>query len=169
MVVWDIGAHVGYYTLIAARYVGAQGQVVAVEPLPANLTLLRKHLALNKVGNVTVIEGALTDQDGVGYLKEGASNYECFLSNSGIPVECFRLDTLVFQKQLPPPTLMKIDAEGSEGAILRGGLSVLRAFRPVIFLAVHSEALLQECAQLLLGIGYHLSNFLGVFELIADP
>jgi FkbM family methyltransferase len=168
MVVWDIGAHAGYYAMIAARRVGPSGKVVAVEPFPPNLALLHRHLVLNKVQNVIVVDGALSDQDGTGFLREGRSTSQCFLDSSGIPTSCFCLDTMVFRKALPPPQVMKIDVEGSEAAVLRGGLAVLRTFRPVIFLAVHSEMLLQKCESLLLGVNYRLSN-LDVFELVAEP
>ena len=52
---WDSGAHVGLYTLLAARICGPE-HVVAIEPVPANVTALRKHLALNKMSKVTVLD-----------------------------------------------------------------------------------------------------------------
>src|SRR5574341_673203 len=58
-VVYDIGAHVGFYTLLASELVGPSGQVIAFEPLPRNLGYLHRHLALNSCKNVTVIEAAV--------------------------------------------------------------------------------------------------------------
>jgi len=166
-VVWDVGAHVGYYTLIAARRVGPSGRIVAVEPFPPNLLLLRRHLGLNRRSNVSIIEGALSDHDGEGYLREGPSSSECCLSDSGIRVHCFTLDTLVFRNGLPAPEVLKIDVEGAEGDVLRGGLEVLSRYRPCIWLAVHSRALLEECRALLEHLGYHVRNF-ETFELVAE-
>src|SRR5580658_10208738 len=51
-VMWDVGANVGFLTLIAARLVGPNGQVVAFEPLPSNCEAIRRNLALNQMGNV---------------------------------------------------------------------------------------------------------------------
>src|SRR6266436_706615 len=63
-VVYDIGAHVGFYTLLASVLVGHTGRVVAFEPSPRNLAYLRRHLAMNRLNNVTVVEGAVYDHDG---------------------------------------------------------------------------------------------------------
>lgn len=64
MTVVDIGAHVGYYALLAARAVGRFGRVLAVEPHPVNAQLLRRNLARNEVRNVEVIEAAAGRKSG---------------------------------------------------------------------------------------------------------
>ncbi len=51
-VVFDIGAHVGFYTLLSSQLVGEQGQVVSFEPFPPNLSYLKRHIQLNKLKNV---------------------------------------------------------------------------------------------------------------------
>jgi SAM-dependent methyltransferase len=63
-IVYDIGAHYGYYTLLASELVGASGKVFAVEPCPRNLAFLRRHIALNGCSNVQVLELAIADQEG---------------------------------------------------------------------------------------------------------
>jgi FkbM family methyltransferase len=63
-VVWDVGANVGFLTLIAARLVGPNGQVVAFEPLPSNCEAIRRNLALNQMVNVEVVGVALSDEVG---------------------------------------------------------------------------------------------------------
>ena len=75
MTVFDIGAHAGYYTLIASKLVGGSGHVVAFEPAPRNLRYLRRHLSLNHVSNVTVLEVAVSDRAGVGRFDVGAESY----------------------------------------------------------------------------------------------
>jgi len=73
-VVFDIGAHVGFYTLLAAALVGPQGTVIAFEPLPRNLRYLRSHIALNRVANVSVVEAAVADTGGTACFEEGSGH-----------------------------------------------------------------------------------------------
>lgn len=61
-VIFDIGAHVGFYTLLGSVLIGASGRVSSFEPLPANVGFLLEHLALNRLQNVTVIEAAVSDE-----------------------------------------------------------------------------------------------------------
>jgi len=63
-VVYDVGAHVGFYTLLAAELVGPTGQVIAFEPLPRNLKFIKQHVALNNYTNVTVFGSAVSDHSG---------------------------------------------------------------------------------------------------------
>ncbi len=86
MVVYDIGAHVGFYTLLAAECVGAKGEVVAFEPLPRNLRLLRQHLALNGYANVSVIEAAVADASGTATFVASQSHSEGRLGLGGASV-----------------------------------------------------------------------------------
>ena len=67
-VVFDIGANVGYYTLLASLLVGPGGKVFSFEPVPRNLFYLRKHLAMNRLKNVTVFEEAASDTCGEAVL-----------------------------------------------------------------------------------------------------
>jgi FkbM family methyltransferase len=61
----DIGANIGYYVLIEANLVGSSGQIVAVEPSPTNIDLLRKNIQLNGLDQVTVVEGAVSNSGGI--------------------------------------------------------------------------------------------------------
>jgi FkbM family methyltransferase len=73
MVAFDVGADVGYYTLLLARGVGPKGRVIAFEPNPFNLTYLKEHLCLNKIGNVEIVEATVSDREGVAFFSgEGA-------------------------------------------------------------------------------------------------
>lgn len=63
-VVYDLGANAGFYTLLASKLVGRSGHVVAFEPLPENLAALRRHLELNGVDNVTVMDAAVWSSGG---------------------------------------------------------------------------------------------------------
>src|SRR5689334_13955804 len=72
-VVLDAGANVGDFTIVAAGKTGDKGRVVALEPHPDNAYLLRKNLARNNVSNVTVIEAALSDRNGVTHMNDAGA------------------------------------------------------------------------------------------------
>lgn len=65
MTVLDVGAHIGYYTLLAATCVGPRGRVFAVEPAEENVVLLRENVARARAGHVTVLPFAAGGRDGV--------------------------------------------------------------------------------------------------------
>src|SRR5262245_58289505 len=73
-VVYDLGAHVGYMTLIFSRLVTESGRVVAFEPLEANYRLLEKHLALNKVTNVRLVRGGIGSRTEVANFRAGGDS-----------------------------------------------------------------------------------------------
>ena len=81
-VVWDVGANVGFYSLIASRLVG-DGEVVAFEPLPANQEAIRRNLALNEIANVRLAGVALSDEEGEAELEVHASPTWAKLDTSG--------------------------------------------------------------------------------------
>jgi len=156
MTVFDIGANVGFYTLIASRLVGPRGRVVAFEPLPRNVDYLRRHVSMNAASNVTVIEAAVAERGGTGMLKEGSGPAEGALSSCGdVMVRLVALDLLT---DLPAPDVMKIDVEGAEFEVLRGAAATLRTHRPTIFLATHGVRPNRDCIGMLLSYGYRLAN-----------
>jgi FkbM family methyltransferase len=153
-VVWDIGANVGYYSLIAARR-APLGSVVAFEPLPANVALLRRHLELNQMRNVTVIEAAVSDHEGVGHFEEHANNSRGHLVNrGGLRITLVTMDLYLNRHQGRAPELIKMDVEGAEFDALLGGRSLLAAYHPTIVLATHSAELHQACCVLLQKLDY---------------
>jgi len=137
-VVYDIGAHVGFYTLLASEIVGPRGKVIAFEPLPQNLHYLNRHLSINKCDNVKVIEAAVAEESGTAFFTEGTSSSMGYLSLAGnIEVKKVALDELMFNGKILPPEYLKIDVEGAELMVLSGAKSVLTQYHPTIFLATH--------------------------------
>jgi FkbM family methyltransferase len=167
MVVWDLGANAGLYTLLASLRAGA-GRVVAFEPLPANLNNLRRHIALNHCSNANVVPKAVSDWDGTALFSASESAAMGTLSDVGmLSVETIRLDTF-WKTTNSTPHVIKMDIEGAEMKALEGGSELLRLCRPVIFLAVHSDKLSSECSQFLLKRGYDL-KFIDDQEIVAHP
>jgi FkbM family methyltransferase len=136
----DVGANIGIITLFAARRVGPRGRVIAFEPTPANAEILRRNIALNGYGNVTVIQKAVFDAPGTArlYLSEYRGCHSLFpgpnrSSGEMIEVETVRLDSL---PEISQVDVLKIDAEGADLGVLRS----LGAFRPAhVILEYNSE------------------------------
>jgi len=170
---YDIGANVGFYTLLGSVLVGT-GKVFAFEPVPRNLSFLRRHLALNHVQNVEVLEFAVSNENGTALFEVEETNAMGHLAERGnIKVQTATLDSLLQQRRIQPPDYIKMDIEGAELPALRGAEQCIRQYRPLIFLATHGREIHAECCQLLESWGYECRvlesspNELG--ELLACP
>lgn len=157
-VFWDVGANVGFYSLLASKLVG-WGKVFAFEPVPRNLAYLREHLALNRVANVQVLGIAVSDKNGCANFETEESGFMGHLSGEGgIAVPTATLDSLVDDSAVLPPDYVKMDIEGAELMALRGANQTFHRFRPVLFLATHGREVEAECRRLLELWGYDCRN-----------
>lgn len=158
-VVYDVGANVGFYSLLAAVRAGTNGRVYAFEPLPRNVALLRRHLHLNQIQTVDIREVALSDNAGLATFEYGASPSMGRLQPGGaLPVPTVSLDDLVFAHGLPAPDVIKMDIEGGELRALEGARRLLEARHPVLFLSTHGHLVHEQCCALLTGLGYVLTG-----------
>ncbi|MCG8403929.1 MAG: FkbM family methyltransferase [Phycisphaerales bacterium] len=161
-VVFDIGANVGFYTLLASTLVGKEGHVFAFEPFPANLTYLKEHLRLNNIENVTVFDAAVSDKSGTTFFEEGPSRSMGHISSTGtLQVQTVVIDELVAAGNLPTPDYIKMDIEGAEVHALSGAKSMLSESHPTIFLATHGSDIHDECCRLLRSLDYELQSIDG--------
>jgi FkbM family methyltransferase len=152
-VVFDVGAHYGYYTLLSSELVGAKGKVFAFEPSPGNIPRLKKHLDINHCNNVQVIELALSDHEGTARFDNHAGSGVGHLSRDGqIEVQITSLDAI--STKLPPPNVLKIDCEGAEVEVLKGGENVIGSAKPAIFLSTHGDDMKKTCFGILESWGY---------------
>lgn len=129
----DVGANVGYFTKLASELVGARGKVLAFEPMPAALRLLRMNTA--GLSNVTVYPVALSDRTGTATFYVRKKGDTSSLSPDGdatpVPVTVATLDEqLAGERRID---VMKIDVEGSELDVLRGGQMTIRRHRPIVY------------------------------------
>jgi FkbM family methyltransferase len=149
--VFDVGAHIGLLALPAASVLAEGGRLFAFEPAKANAKILRRHLALNNVRNIEVVEALVGDSD-----RERVEFYESagphgqnsviLKSDRALASEWgdysktgkrqISLDSYCEHHGLRPQ-LIKIDVEGSEIGVLRGARSILKWDRPQIILSVH--------------------------------
>jgi FkbM family methyltransferase len=138
MTVLDIGAHHGFYSLLASVKVGATGRVIAFEPSPREREKLLRNLAVNGYTDVQVEDCALADTAGQQELiMVGSNNSGCNSlrqpnvtePTSVVAVRVATLDGYLAEHPLPPVDFIKLDAEGAELAILQGAHTML-GWRP---------------------------------------
>jgi len=122
---------------------------------------------MNRLTNCQAEEFAVGEIDGVVSFAAGQSSFMGKIDSQGLHrFRSVRLDT--FCREAIPPTLIKIDVEGAELAVLTGGASTLRKHRPNILLATHSAELHEACRDFLNALDYRVSE-LANDELIALP
>jgi FkbM family methyltransferase len=147
MTIFDIGANIGYYALMELGLIGPQGRLVAIEPSPQNVALLRRNLALNGHDKVPVIESAVSDtagerlfhlshQSNLGTFHDTGSGVQ-HLSGQSINVPTMTVARIA--EQHGPPDLIRMDVEGHEVEVVGGMLEGIRAgqMAPMILFETH--------------------------------
>jgi len=121
----DIGANVGYYSILAGMLVGEEGQVFAVEPMPETVGALRVNIALNGLDNITVIERAVTTSPnsltmyyGPVYNSGKSSAIMDRAGSRAVTVQGERLESLLSPEEVSRIRMVKIDIEGGELRII---------------------------------------------------
>lgn len=158
--IFDVGAHIGYDSLIFAALVKSKGQVVAFEPNPYNRERLSLHLEHNAPlhTRVQVFEYALSDQEGTaeflmssrvdGWASSGSfldsahtnlehSMYEKSLGFQRVQTPITTLDIFCKKNHLKPD-IIKIDVEGAEQEVLLGAKKIIATLKPVFYIELHS-------------------------------
>ena len=136
MAVLDIGANIGYYTLLYARQVGPKGAVYAFEPTPDTFSMLRKNIQSNGFSDtVRLIEAAVSDHSGtaeifINQYNKGDNRLYGSGSMRRVPVETKRLDDIFSARE--HVDFIKMDIQGAEGLALRGMRDIIARDHPVI-------------------------------------
>lgn len=176
-VFFDVGAHIGYFSMKAAIRVGKTGRVLAFEPNPEILNLLRDNVAANHFQNVIVEPIACTDRDqmltlyAAPIVNTGASslakqNAEISPDQAARPfsVRGRPIDDVVRELGLTRVDAIKIDVEGAEVIVLRGAMDTLQRFHPKLVAEVVPRQLagfqttVDDLRALLRSAGYNLSR-----------
>jgi len=162
--IYDVGANVGVYTLLACDRGGPKSKVFAFEPLERNLRYLRRHDALNCPKQCTVKELAVLDY--VGTARFSVTPWDSSMSrvssDGEITVSTITIDDSVFQKtEMPPPDVIKIDVEGAELRVLQGATRTLSEFHPKLFVEVHGVMEHSDCHEFLTAKGYRVEDEYG--------
>lgn len=167
-VVYDIGANVGFFTILAARLVGSGGHVFAFEPVPGNVEAITHNLRLNRQSNATVLCVAVAEQTGRASFALTRHIGGAALASVGAPpdatkqinVDTLAIDDGVRQGQLRPPSVVKIDVEGAELLVLRGMTGTLSLHKPIVVFEVDDanqqsmQSKWSSCVSLLQAYGY---------------
>jgi FkbM family methyltransferase len=145
MTVLDVGANVGYYTLLAAQAVGSDGHVVAVEPDPLNTALLRENIARAGLTNVEIIAAAAWRDSAKLRLRRNPDNAGDSRVGRGrgagrsVKVDAVALDDVLGVEAVVHA--VKIDAQGTDHVAVQGMERLLRRMHPIVFVEFWPEAI----------------------------
>jgi FkbM family methyltransferase len=144
---YDVGAHIGFFSLLAARLVGEQGTVIAFEPDPRNAGILRTTAVKNKLSQIRVVEAAVWSSSGALEFEradaassrvDGQVGQIANLNRDRIRVSGVALDDYVRGRESPPPNFLKIDVEAAELEALQGAAELFKTHRPSLLCEVHN-------------------------------
>jgi FkbM family methyltransferase len=167
MVAYDVGANIGFTTLLLAKRVGEDGRVYAFEALPANLERLNENVALNDLdANVIIVPKAVVNaQKSTRFLvgpsggmgkAEGSLGRQGVAYHETITVDGVSLDGYVYESGNPPPQVIKMDIEGGEVLALPGMERLLDEVRPVLLIELHGHEAAEIAWSTLSEAGYQL-------------
>jgi FkbM family methyltransferase len=141
---FDIGAHIGYYSLRLSKWVGESGRVFSFEPVPYTYSFLERNLRRNHATNVTVQQAAIGNREGTVRMaaESGARLGWSTIADSGnLEVRCATVDSEIQRLGLERLDFIKIDVEGFELQALAGAENTIRQMRPKIMFEVNRWAL----------------------------
>jgi len=162
MVAYDVGANAGYYTLALSKLVGESGHVYSFEPEVRNAYALQRHIHLNALRNVTLVQAAVSDKVGMAGF-EGMCETAKISTNGAYQVPTISLDEFIALGN-PAPAFIKVDIEGAERSAIKGATSILSRRETIWMMATHSELLRDECRAVMAGYGYRFTGFDGERE-----
>jgi len=148
----DVGANIGYYTILASKRVGASGKVFAVEPIPQTAKVLKFNIKLNGLKNVTIIDKAGWNSYGRLKMKILFGEFGCasfFRNGVEVEVDATPLDDVL--AHVPKIKLIKVDVEGAEYEVLQGLNQTLTRTQCVI---LELSRRVNECFELLRKSGF---------------
>jgi FkbM family methyltransferase len=166
-VFYDVGANVGFFTLVGARLVGPTGRVVAFEPVPWCARAVGRNIALNAFEHAQIRAEAVGAADGSARLYVVGEASWSHLESTGrhadvrdeIDVTVVSIDSLVAAGTIPGPDVMKIDTEGAELQAIEGARETIAAHRPAIVCELHDTN--EAFVALMDELGYVTTNIDG--------
>ena len=139
MVLYDIGAHIGYFSIMASAINQAKGQIYSFEPRPSNRAFFEKHAELNGASDIKLFPYAVGDKEGKVRFNTHAGSATGHVSESGnIELDMINIDNWINTGKLPSPDYIKIDVEGGEIDVLKGCQNIIETKHPILLVATHS-------------------------------
>jgi FkbM family methyltransferase len=172
-VFWDLGAHVGYYTLQFCK-LNPGGSVFAFEPLERNVLYFEKHMQLNNIKGYKIFKVAVSNAEGTLRFAKGTASVAGKLSSEGeTEVEVIKLSSWYENGKISPPEVIKMDIEGAEINVLHDLKGILINRKPILFLSTHGQLVHDDCISLLEEIGYKVTplddaNLKNAREILAE-
>ena len=165
MVFYDLGANIGFFSLLASRLVGKSGKVFSFEPDPVTAGRFRRNIERNQITNVTVIEaGVASLTDKFRFVPANSSSPDRGVGKFAVAdeispsesIQCYALDD--FAQERPHPHAIKCDVEGMEVEVIRGARNLFSSRKPLIVFEIHSSANGEEVRNICRGLGYELQT-----------
>jgi FkbM family methyltransferase len=161
-IIYDVGANVGYLSLLLSRLCGPAGCVFSFEPSQINFQRLQRTVELNRNDNIRPLKLAASDADAIGFLSEQGSlssiKSNCSTVDGYSHIQMIRLDDFVFRDNNVQPNFLKIDIEGHAGPCLAGMREILRTARPSLVLELHHEGEAQAVYSALAEHSYRVTH-----------
>jgi FkbM family methyltransferase len=171
-VVFDVGANIGFFSLLSARLAGPAGRVVAFEPVPRNAAGVRANAALNGLATIEVRECAVAQRSGQAEISVPTELSWSHLTDHGrhpdtqlvIPVPVIVLDEEISAGRLAVPDVVKIDVEGAEAAVLDGLRRTLADHDVTVICELHGSNV--DVLELAGELGYSAANLEGTADVV---
>ena len=158
-IVYDVGAHAGFHSLLCSLLAGSSGRVIAFEPNPQNRASIARQLSVNPRLQISVSPYALSDRCEVVPFDVSNGSSQGHLSGTGnFEVETRSLDFVIDQEEFPAPNVIKIDVEGHEEKVLVGGLETINRCKPVILCDRNDDGTFSTVRALLEPYGYRVAD-----------
>jgi len=169
--VFDVGAHVGYFTVLFSKLVGKDGRVYAFEPEPFNIRLIKQHVKKNRIENIDLIEAGVAERAGrMHFDNKRGSGRGRIADSGGIEIALVGLDELYREGRIPVPDVLKMDVEGAEVDALKGAKNLLGVGKTVCFISTHGPEIHRQAMQLMRDYGYRVEEVSGCTnKFVAEP
>jgi FkbM family methyltransferase len=135
----DVGANIGYFSLLASTLVGPGGKVLAFEPMEENIVLFRKSVRLNQFHNIHIFQKAVLNKNGMVHMilwdRRNSGSFHIlnnpYWEETIYEVEAVKLDDFLSGERVD---VIKVDVEGSEGLVFQGMIETIRRYHPILIL-----------------------------------